>query len=366
MRAIVLLLVIAATGCSGARQAESDGSASPWAKDGGGDGGSGEMDSTARLQDDASPPSEAAPDAPDDASAASEVAGPDAGGPTQDGGTIATSPNSPYVPAGYRLVFSDEFDESRLDTSKWWTRFVYSNGTLDYLNDEKQRYRETNNHVMTGSSIKLMAYKVRSNGPNGVDYESGMLRSKIILKYGYLEARVRMPGGLGVWPAFWLNAEAPPWPPEIDIFEFVNNGVEDKVNMLHTGVIDHGAQGSAFLSSDPSFNAMWTYWTAPFNFPDAFHVVALLWDATTAATYVDGTMIVKRGYKWVHDDGSDAGYAHVLLNLAIGGQWAGRHGIDDTAFPQGLEIDYVRVYQNQMNVSQSGTGQDLCPDSGGC
>ena len=214
--------------------------------------------------------------------------------------------------------------------------------------------------------MSLTARKVDPSTNNGYPYQSGMLRSKTIVKYGYLEARVKMPGGLGVWPAFWLNAEASPWPPEIDIFEFVNNGQEDTVNMLHTGVIDHGAQGSSFLYSDPNFNTQWTFWTAPYNFPDAFHVVALLWDETSATTYVDGQEIVSRGTKWVHDDGSDGGYAHVLLNLAIGGQWAGRHGVDENAMPEGLEVDYVRVYQKNIDVATSTIGHDFCPAGGGC
>lgn len=155
---------------------------------------------------------------------------------------------------------------------------------------------------MTGSTIKLMARKVRNDDPDGINYESGMLRSKTIVKYGYFEARVKMPAGIGMWPAFWLNAEAGGWPPEIDIFEFVNNGRDDRADMLHTGVIDHGAQGSAFLSAVPELNKQWTFWTAPYAFPDAFHTVACLWDENSATTYVDGTAIVSRGYTWVHDD----------------------------------------------------------------
>ncbi len=276
--------------------------------------------------------------------------------------------NSPWVPAGYDMVFDDEFDGSALDTSKWWTRYVYSDGTLDTLNDEKQQYRENGNHVMTGSTVKLTARKVRDNGANDVDYESGMLRSKTLVKYGYLEARVKMPPGVGMWPAFWLNAETGGWPPEIDIFEFVNNGVEDRSNMIHSGVIDHGQQGSSFLYTDPAFNPQWTFWTAPFAFPDDFHTVAMLWDATSATTYVDGKEIVSRGSHWVHDDGSDGGYAHVLLNLAVGGQWAGRHGIDDAQVPAAFEIDYVRVYQptGHVDTATSTTGHDLCPVGGGC
>jgi len=296
--------------------------------------------------------------------------GGDAGG---GGGGDSGGQGSPYVPPGYDLVFADEFNGAALDTSKWWTRYIYSGGTLDTLsgNGEVERYREKNNHVMTGSSLKLTAYAPgdpRSENLGAGVYASGMIRSKTILKYGYLEARVKMPRALGVWPAFWFTSEHASWPPEVDIFEFVNNGVEDKINMIHTGVINQGAQGSAFLYSAPGFNTQWTYWTAPYDFPDDFHVVSMLWDATSATTYVDGMEIVKRGYKWVQNDGSDAGYAHILLNLALGGPWAGRHGIDTGAFPQALEIDYVRAYQKsgQHNTATSVVGQNLCPAGGGC
>ena len=281
---------------------------------------------------------------------------------------VGSTPRSAWVPAGYDLVFGDEFDEGALDTSKWWTRYVNNDGMLDRLNDEKQVYRENGNHVMTGSSMKLTARKVKNDDPNGINYESGMLRSKTLAKYGYFETRVKMPAGVGVWPAFWLSADSGGWPPEIDIFEFVNNGVEDRSNMIHTGVIDHGAQGSTFRYADPSFNQQWTFWTAPFSFPDDFHTVALLWDEAGATTYVDGTPIVTRGTRWVHDDGSDGGYADILLNFALGGQWAGRYGIDDGALPSSLEVDYVRVYQTtgHVDTAVSTTGHDLCPAGGGC
>jgi hypothetical protein len=71
----------------------------------------------------------------------------------------------------------------------------------------------------------------------------------------------------------------------------------------------------------------------------------------------------------VYDDGSPAGYAHVILDLAIGGpKWAGRHGVDDAAFPQGLEIDYLRVYQKpgEQRTGADTVGHDLCPAQGGC
>jgi beta-glucanase (GH16 family) len=154
-----------------------------------------------------------------------------------------------------------------------------------------------------------------------------------------------MPKGKGVWTAFWLNPEDAVWPPEIDIFEYVNNGQDDTPNMIHTNVIDKGGpQDPVWGNADPNFNKQWFYWKAPYDFPDDHHVVGALWDAKGVTTYVDGKAIATVGYKWLHDNGQDAGLAHILLNYAIGGQWAGRYGVDPdlgTAF----EIDWVRAYQ---------------------
>ena len=67
------------------------------------------------------------------------------------------------------------------------------------------------------------------------------------------------------------------------------------------------------------------------------------------STYVDGVLVATREFQWRYKDGQLAGPAHILLNLAIGGHWAGRYGIDDAAFPQALEVDWVRVYQKAPN-----------------
>ncbi len=264
---------------------------------------------------------------------------------------VVARKDSPYVPSGYVKVFGDEFTQAQLDVSRWWTRYIYADGTLDFLNDEQQRYRENENHVMTGQSLILVAKKIGGDGE--ARYESGMLRSKTTFKYGYFEARIKVPGGLGVRPAFWLNSARRSgdgkisWPPEIDIMELANNGAEDTMDMLHTSVAYHSAQKQKLIFRDPDFNTDWNYWRAPHNLSGDFHTFAALWDIDdTVSTYFDGRLISKVGYKWVYDDGTRAGYAHVLLDLAIGGaNWAGRHGIDDAAFPQGLEVQYVRVYQ---------------------
>ncbi len=283
----------------------------------------------------------------------------------------ARDADSAYVPAGYVKVFGDEFDEIRLDTAKWWTRYIYADGTLDFLNDEQQRYREDRNHVMTGHSLVLMARK--SAGADG--YQSGMIRSKTTFKYGYFEARMKVPAGIGVRPAFWLNSTSRAsdgkiaWPPEIDIAELANNGVEDTTRMLHVGLVSNGPQKTKTIYAAPEFNQDWNYWSAPGSLADEFHVYSALWDSDdTVSISIDGRLFFKGDYKWVYDDGSPAGYANVILDLAIGGaKWAGRHGIDASAFPQGLEVDYLRVYQKvgEQKIGTDMVGKELCPPEGG-
>lgn len=256
-----------------------------------------------------------------------------------------------YVPAGYTLAFNDEFTGGSLKRSKWFTRYIYGGETQDHLNDEKQRYRDNNNHVVTSGVLKLVARKVRSDDPDGVNYESGMIRSDWTARYGYFEARVKMPAGRGAWPAFWLTSDVASdgrlsWPPEIDVFEFVNNGVDDRLNMLHSNVVKQtSTTTSTLLYADPAFNANNTAYYAPFNFNDGWHTVGLEWDPDKVTVYVDGLKLYTRTYQWVYADGTLAAPAHIMLNLAIGGSWAGRYGIDDSAFPQALQIDWVRAYK---------------------
>ncbi|MFZ6643702.1 glycoside hydrolase family 16 protein [Undibacterium sp. TC4M20W] len=258
-----------------------------------------------------------------------------------------------FVPSGYTLVFNDEFNGATLNRERWSTRYIYANGTVDYLNEtELERYRDNNNHVLHDGMLSLTARKV---GPG--KYESGMIRSNWETKYGYFEASVRMPGGKGVFPAFWLNSGKRKsdgrlyWGPEIDIFEFVVNGVEDNPgpfkNMLHSGVQTHGGKiESRLLAKGPRFDTQWNNYYANEDLTKGFHTVGLEWTPTDVTVYVDGHLLYQRTYRWLYnDDLTEAGPAHVLLNLAIGGGWAGRYGVDDSVFPQSLDIDWVRVYK---------------------
>jgi beta-glucanase (GH16 family) len=297
--------------------------------------------------------------------------------PDSVGRSHASAPEparSRTVPQGYVYVFGDEFDGTALDTAKWWTRYVYDGpqgpGTLDFLKDEQQRYRENRNHVVRDGVLNLVARAA----PDGL-YESGMIRSKTTIKYGYIEIRAQMPRAKGVFPAGWLNpaqaGDAPPvWPPEIDIFEFVHNGEEERPNMIHSGVVvgPDGAQDGSLLAWHASFNRQWSYWKAPYDFPDDFHVFAALWEEDAVTFFIDGQRIQKRAYRWVNPAGTP-GFAHVLLNLAIGGSWAGKFGIDRDAFPQAFAVDYVRVYQREGQImlgNDTRGNPELCRNPDDC
>lgn len=261
-----------------------------------------------------------------------------------------------FVPRGYGLVFNDEFEGAALERSKWFTRYIYGSETLDRLGSEKQRYRDNDNHVVAGGVLKLVARKTTDSDPQGVHYESGVIRSDFTFHYGFLETRVKMPGGLGVFPAFWLNSDVSrtgrmEHPPEIDIFEFVNNGKDDTVDKIHIAASSPPGYTNRVLFSDRDFNRKHKTYRAPFHFNEGFHTIGCEWTPSAITTYVDGKPIVMTTFRWVYDEGELGGPAHVLLNLAIGGEWAGRYGIDDAAFPQALEVDWVRVYQRLPGTS---------------
>jgi beta-glucanase (GH16 family) len=264
---------------------------------------------------------------------------------------------------GWVLVFNDDFNQASLDTLTWYTRFIYNNGTMDHFNDELERYRENGNHVLQDGILNLVAKEANANGL----YPSGMIRSRKTFRYGYFESRIKLPPGRGMFPAFWLNSDYDEtgylsWPPEIDIMEFAPNGVTEFPNMVHSNVAlsTPNTQGGDWLYRDSNFSERWKYYRAPDDMTNDWHVYGLLWDTDdTVTAYLDGKKLWQRVYRWLYKDGRRAGPAHILVNLAVGGSWAGAGGIDNTAFPASLRVDYVRVCQR----ATSGTGEATCAGS---
>ena len=280
-------------------------------------------------------------------------------------------------PSGYTLVYADEFSGTTLDRGAWCTRYIYGggptaqsdpactrngDGNLDFLNDEQQRYVDTNRqgqqmHVVANGVLSLRATKTRNE--SYASYESAMIRSKRLFRPTattsyYITARVRMPDVVGSWPAFWLNSDrradgSTTWPPEIDIFDGAYNGRDDRAEMLHQAAIVQGAQTSSgsrqYTFSAPEYDRTWNNYHAASSLRGKWVEVAVEWTGSNVCYFVDGYKTACENYRWVENGGTAAAPAHILLNLAIGGNWAGRYGIDDSKIPTTFDIDFVRVYQ---------------------
>jgi len=241
--------------------------------------------------------------------------------------------------AGRKLVWSDEFDYKGLPDPKKWEYKVGGDG---WGNNELQYYtagKLTNARVERGKLI-IEARKEKINSNN---YTSARLvtAGKGDWTYGRFEIRAKLPIGRGTWPAIWMLPSKTIysdryWPDngEIDIMEHVG---------FNPGVIHASTHTKAY--NWPRKNQK----TATLNVADAqtaFHTYALEWSAERIDVYIDKTKVFSDknegvGWEaWPFDQ-----KFHLVLNLAIGGFWGGAKGVDDTIFPQRMEIDSVRVYQ---------------------
>lgn len=251
------------------------------------------------------------------------------------------APTLDRVPAGYELVFSDEFNGPAIDESKWLHRYIYNHGKLDHLNSELGR-RKDSATTTAGNALTITATPAGDG-----TWQTGLCRSKWTFRYGFIETAAKFPANRGAWPSFWLNSgvEYPEkkfsrlgWPPEIDIFELVNNGREGPESI--TSFV-HGKQ--AVGETTHSILDKWGNYRPGYSFADGrWHVVSCLWTPTESSTWVDGVKIVSRKYQWLYDDGTAAVPAHVLMDLAIGGNWPGEPTTDE---PIVMKFDYVRIYQ---------------------
>jgi len=246
----------------------------------------------------------------------------------------APSPTPTAGPAGWTLVFSDEFDAAgALDPARW-------NHEIGYIaNDEKQYYtsRSENARVADGTLI----IEARRERWMGYDYTSARLNTKgrAEFLYGKVEIRAKLPTGRGTWPALWMlgaNIDQVGWPAcgEIDIMENVGYDPQTIVASVHTAAYNHvqGTQRNATT-------------TLPAPWAD-FHVYAVEWYPDRIDAFVDG-----QRYFTFRNEGTGSSTwpfdkpQFLILNLAIGGTWGGQKGIDDTLFPHRLVIDYVRMYK---------------------
>ena len=255
-------------------------------------------------------------------------------------GVIVGATGQASAPAAWRLVWADEFDRDGLPDPAKWAQEVGAHG---WGNHELQLYtrgRQENARVEGGRLI----VEARRDGHEGHQYSSARLNSTAAWRYGRVEVRAKLPSGRGTWPAIWMLNEAfltggASWPDsgEIDIMEHVGHAPDIVHASIHTKAFNHVAG---------------TQKTATTRVPgarDRFHVYAVQWSETMIGGLVDG-----RGhFRFEKPPGAAAAQwpfaekFRVLLNLAVGGTWGGAEGVDETIWPQRLEVDYVRVYQQR-------------------
>ena len=252
------------------------------------------------------------------------------------------SPQAPAPPADYVVVWSDEFsgaNGSLPDSSKW----IMETGGGGWGNHELETYtnRAQNAHVQKGNLI-ITASKETYKGADGIrrPYTSTRLKTLGLFeqKYGRFEARIKIPRGQGIWPAFWMlgnNIGTVDWPTcgEIDIME--NVGKEP--DTVHGTIHGPGYSGGEGLGG--------SYRLPSGKFADDFHIFAVEWEPSAVRFYVDGKLYESRtpadlpaGKTWVYDHPF-----FILLNVAVGGDWPGNPD-RSTVFPQRMLVDYVRVY----------------------
>jgi beta-glucanase (GH16 family) len=257
------------------------------------------------------------------------------------------NPNRPSHPGraakAWVMVWSDEFngaDGASPDSAKWKYDLGNNNG---WGNNELESYTQsTANLQQKGGNLVITA--IKSGTAASPTYTSARIKTEGLYDHGYgrVEARIKIPYGQGMWPAFWMlgnNIGKVSWPMcgEIDIME--NIGKEPSI--VHGTIHGPGYSGA---------NGIGSPYSLPNNqkFSDDFHVYAAEWEPNQIRFYVDKSLYATRtpadlpkGTTWVYDHNF-----FIILNVAVGGGWPG-YPDATTTFPQQMLVDYVRVYERK-------------------
>lgn len=251
--------------------------------------------------------------------------------------------------AQWTLYWAEEFEGSALNLNNW----EYQTGTgtayglpAGWGNNELQYYTNfADNISVSGGTLKITA---RQQNFGGRQYTSARIRTqgKVDFKWGRIEARMKLPGTTGIWPAFWMlptNSPYGGWASsgEIDIMESIN-----QADRIH-GTIHFGNNYPNNASNGGSINT-------GINYAQGFHDYAIEWEPNQIRWYLDGQLFHSvNSSQWFSALGGSNPRApfdhpfHFLLNVAVGGNWPGDPNAS-SQFPQTLEVDYVRVYRREQ------------------
>ena len=252
---------------------------------------------------------------------------------------VAAAPPAPPQ-SGWRFettpVWHDEFEYTGLPDPARWN---FEQGGHGWGNHELQHYTDSIRNARVGGGVLAITARRQQTGKR--DYSSARLTSKDKgdFRYGRFEVRARLPEGRGTWPAIWMlptDQVYGGWPAsgEIDIMEHVGYDPGRIHVTMHTGAYNH---------------RIGTQKTATYMVGDAttqFHRYRVDWTPATIRGYIDDVPM----YEFVNEGTGPAAWPfdqrfHFLLNIAVGGDWGGKEGVDDTSFPATLQLDYVRVYR---------------------
>jgi len=250
--------------------------------------------------------------------------------------------NIPQI-EGYKLVWNDEFKNTQIDLTKWEYE-VNANGGG---NNELQYYTaRKENSFIENEKLKIVAIAEKYTSTEGTrNFTSARLRSKYKgdWKYGRIEVYAKIPTGIGTWPAIWMLStdwEYGGWPEsgEIDIMEHVGYDPNVIHGSVHTKAYNH---------------VIGTQKTKSLKIPTAttdFHKYSIDWSEEKIDFFIDD----QKYFSFSNENKGWEGWPfdkrfHMILNVAVGGNWGGVQGIDADAFPANMEIDYVRVYQKVEN-----------------
>ena len=243
------------------------------------------------------------------------------------------------------VLWSDEFNGTRLDTSKW--QYDTSRNKEGWYNKELQYYaanRLENLRVGEGNltiELRKDSNEIRKLPDWGKQkYSSAkiMTEGKAAFQYGFFEARAKLPCTRGSWPAFWMMPTANvEWPAggEIDILEHIGAQPGVVHANLHTGKYNHTKQNGRGAQKPLPTSC------------SHFHRYQLAWTENEMLIGVDDRAYMRVTNNEPGDRGAwpfDKPF-YLILNLAMGGDWAGSKGIDDDSLPQKFEVDYVRVWE---------------------
>lgn len=231
-----------------------------------------------------------------------------------------------------KLIFEDHFDELNEEN---WTVEVGGHG---FGNNEDQFYTKRSENIFVKDS--LLHIVARKETYEYRQYTSAKIVSKhkVHMKYGSMEVRMKLPSGLGTWPAFWLlgeNIKEVGWPEcgEIDLMEFV--GKED--NHIHFSL--HSKNYNHTKNNNLHFKHFVK------DLTHDFHVYRMDWDEHGFKFYFDDQLLLEelKGDKSGSQDWPFDQPFYMIANFAVGGNWGGK--IDDSIFPQSFLIDYVKIYE---------------------